>query len=249
MDSYLIGMTLGIVTTGRIGEIGRVSNVSKKLEGISIALWDKIFDLYVVLLLALPGIYYFKGLFLSILYVLFLIVIFFLLIKPEYLESLKRFPILRSYPQLVNGLKAIERKIFIVNLLITFVAYFLVVFEGYFLGKAFDIDNFFAFLYGYPLVMLVNLVPMTIAGLGLREGTAILLLNKFSIPSNVAFNVSFLIFLLNTALPAIWGIFAMYLEEIKKSIYKTDVWAYLITLFGGFLRFYKIGVMDRHYLE
>nr|WP_273333797.1 lysylphosphatidylglycerol synthase domain-containing protein [Dictyoglomus turgidum] len=122
---------------------------------------------------------------------------------------------------------------FIVNLLITFVAYFLVVFEGYFLGKAFDIDNFFAFLYGYPLVMLVNLVPMTIAGLGLREGTAILLLNKFSIPSNVAFNVSFLIFLLNTALPAIWGIFAMY----------------LITLFGGFLRFYKIGVMDRHYLE
>jgi len=242
VDSYFIGMSLGIVTPGRIGEIGRISNINKKLEGLGIALWDKIFDLYIVLLLALPGVYYFRGFLVAILYTFFLIAIFFILIRPQYLDFLKKIPILKNYPQIIDGLKVIKLRTLIINLIITFMAYFLVIIEGYFLGMAFNMENFFAFLYGYPLVMLVNLIPITIAGLGIREGTAILILDKFSVPSNIAFNVSFLIFLINTALPAILGVFAMYLEEIKKSIYKTDLWAYLITFIGGFLRFYKIGV-------
>lgn len=242
VDSYLIGMSLGIITPGRIGELARIVNLGSKLEGVGVALWDKILDLYAVLALSIFGIFYFTGFFWGILFLFILFVLLYLVINPEYLYVLNKLPIFNRYPQIINNLRMIKKRVLWVNLLITFFAYFVVILEGYILARAFGAGDFKALLYGYPLVMLVNLIPITVAGLGVREGTAIYLLSRLNVPANIAFNISFLVFIFNTALPALWGVISLYLEEIKKSIYKTNIWIYLSMFVGGFLRFYKIGV-------
>lgn len=242
VDSYLIGMSLGIITPGRIGELARVFNLGSKLEGMGIALWDKILDLYVVLGLSIFGICYFTGIFWGSLFLFLLILLLFLIVNPKYLCILNKLPIFNRYPQIIDSLSMIKKKNLWINLVVTFFAYLVVILEGYILSKAFGIENFKALLYGYPLVMLVNLVPITVGGLGVREGTAIYILSRLNIPANISFNISFLIFIFNTVLPALWGVVSLYLEEIKKSIYNSNIWVYISVLIGGFLRFYKIGV-------
>src|SRR5262249_11177509 len=57
----------------------------------------------------------------------------------------------------------------------------------------------------FPLVVLTNAVPVTIAGFGLREGTAVYLLSHYGVPQAFAFAGAFLMFFLNTALPGFVG--------------------------------------------
>lgn len=82
--------------------------------------------------------------------------------------------------------------------------------------------------------MLMNFV-ITIGGLGIREGTAIFLLGKFSLSPATAFNSGFLLFLINTALPAIIG-----LVILNKDLKNSKIVLFIITLLGALLRIYKI---------
>jgi hypothetical protein len=57
------------------------------------------------------------------------------------------------------------------------------------------------------MVVLTNAVPLTVAGLGTREGAAIILLSRYHthILRSVASASAFLMFFMNTALPGIVG--------------------------------------------
>jgi glycosyltransferase 2 family protein len=57
----------------------------------------------------------------------------------------------------------------------------------------------------FPLVVLTNVLPITIGGLGLREGAAALLLGHFGVSAADAALAAFLMFALNTALPGLVG--------------------------------------------
>jgi uncharacterized membrane protein YbhN (UPF0104 family) len=70
-------------------------------------------------------------------------------------------------------------------------------------------------LFVFPLVLLTNVAPVTLSGLGLREGTAIALLALFGISSAAAFNATFLSYLLNSVAPAVVG--AVYAKNMKLS--------------------------------
>ncbi len=70
-----------------------------------------------------------------------------------------------------------------------------------------------------PVIMLLNILPITVAGLGVREGAAILLLTHFGIAAPAAFASAFLLFLLNTALPGLAGMLLLlhrYLFAFRK---------------------------------
>jgi hypothetical protein len=57
----------------------------------------------------------------------------------------------------------------------------------------------------FPLVVLTNVVPLTVAGLGTREEAAILLLKHYHIAASIALTSAFLMFFMNTALPGLIG--------------------------------------------
>jgi uncharacterized membrane protein YbhN (UPF0104 family) len=57
----------------------------------------------------------------------------------------------------------------------------------------------------FPLVVLTNVLPLTIGGLGVREGAAALLLGHFGVSPADAALAAFLMFAINTALPGLIG--------------------------------------------
>jgi uncharacterized membrane protein YbhN (UPF0104 family) len=85
----------------------------------------------------------------------------------------------------------------------------------YVLLRCFVAVPFSVILFVFPLVLLTNVAPITLSGLGLREGTAIALLALFGISSAAAFNATFLSYLLNSVVPALIG--AVYAKNMKLS--------------------------------
>jgi len=238
IDGYLSGMSLGIITPGRIGEVGRISEIpkEKRLAGVGLVLWDKIFDLFIVVFLSLWGIWYFVNSGVAITAGVLLIALLFILFNTRYLNILLKLPVIKKYPQLLEGLNHLKRRTILTGLTLTLFSYLIVIFEVLLLVRAFGYNLGREIFISYPLVMLANLIPITVGGLGVREGIAILLLGRFGLPEELAFNSAFLIFLINTALPGFCGLFPM-----NRDILKSKFVPVAITVIAGLVRFYNIG--------
>lgn len=82
----------------------------------------------------------------------------------------------------------------------------LTVVQYYVLISQFFRINFIDTLIAVPLILLGNVIPISYAGLGVRESFAIHLLGHYNISSEVAVTTSLLVFLLNSVLPALGGV-------------------------------------------
>ncbi len=69
----------------------------------------------------------------------------------------------------------------------------------------------------FPLVILTNVLPITIGGLGVREAAAAFLLSHYGVPPAHAALAAFLMFFLNTALPGIGGALLLPAATIAKT--------------------------------
>ena len=57
-----------------------------------------------------------------------------------------------------------------------------------------------------PIILVVSSLPISIMGLGLREGTAALLLNLYGVPMESAVAAAFSLFVINALLPGLVGL-------------------------------------------
>ena len=57
-----------------------------------------------------------------------------------------------------------------------------------------------------PIILVVSSLPISIMGLGLREGTAALLLSRYGVPMEAAVAAAFSLFVINTLLPGLVGL-------------------------------------------
>jgi hypothetical protein len=58
----------------------------------------------------------------------------------------------------------------------------------------------------FPLVMLVNSVPVTIGGLGVREGASVLFFSQFAVQESSALGAALLLFAINILIPGLCGL-------------------------------------------
>jgi uncharacterized membrane protein YbhN (UPF0104 family) len=77
----------------------------------------------------------------------------------------------------------------------------------FFLLRAFHAVNFRAALVTLPWIVAAGGLPISVSGLGPREGVAALLLARYAIPSATACDVSLLLFVFSGLLPALIGTF------------------------------------------
>ena len=94
---------------------------------------------------------------------------------------------------------------FLKSLLISFCVFLISITTSYLLLLSFNIIPFHIVFTVFPLILLTNVLPVTIGNLGIREGATIYLLNDFKVSSEVAFNISILLFLLHSFIPALIG--------------------------------------------
>jgi len=71
--------------------------------------------------------------------------------------------------------------------------------------NAFQPVSFLVVFSVLPIIVLISNFPITIGGLGLREGVAALMLNSFGVSPAIAVMASFLLFCVNNLLPGAIG--------------------------------------------
>jgi uncharacterized protein (TIRG00374 family) len=105
----------------------------------------------------------------------------------------------------------------IVPLLIEVVNWIIIASEVYIIGLAFSIDSFIS----YPVfilvvtisIMVIGIIPITIGGLGIREGALVVLLLAFGVKQEVAFVISIAGLIVRLLIPAILGMIIAFKEN------------------------------------
>lgn len=221
--SLLGGMAFALVTPARVGELSRALFFGKgtKTQVGALTFLDRLIDLFVVLLFAFLGASSQVNASLRVLLGLTMGVLAWMVLRFEsFLILLRRWfkggwlgTRLSSLDEVGRNLKhGVIAQNFLISCCLTFID--LVTF--YVLLKCFAEVRFSVILFVFPLVLLTNVAPITISGLGLREGTAIALLALFKVSSAAAFNATFLSYILNSVLPALVG--AIYVKNMKLNI-------------------------------
>ena len=228
------GMAFGIITPGRVGEVTRSLFIkhAKKAEISGLVLLDRIFDLYVIVFYSLYGVLFLLrnnalSIFSILLFVFMTIFIFFRVISKYFstfgrnskLNSLKKLNIFIKEFGNISGINAT----FLI--LVSLIMYFLTFIQFYFLILSFSPQtniNFLIIVKTSPLIQFMSVIPITLFGLGIREGTSIYLLGIFGINKVIAFNSSFLSFVFNILLTALIGVFFIIGMGKRKNVYNKE---------------------------
>lgn len=207
-SSHMIGHALRFLIPGGHAVIGKMYYVQneKKLSFMSIGV-EKFFQIWMNLLFAsFAAIFYFRKQFvlptvISFIFILFLPFIIYLL---KHLDRKKNLAIyFKQYWKIIPRICVMQ-----------IVYMFLTIFQYFILLNNFVSFHFFSAVASIPLILFSNLIPITYAGLGLREKFAIEVLAKYNISSETAITVSLTVFIFNVLLPALIGLF--YIIRSKK---------------------------------
>ena len=214
--SYLVGMVGGFLTPARIGEVGRMIPLREQGKSLIVSLVavDKLADLAVVLMLSIYGAGWYFGWYVGAAAALLSAVSIAIFMFPyyplrffDYIAGKNRF--LAGYRErwaiMASKIQSVPIGFKFTFLILTIVCYVIVIIEYHWLISNYQVCRLSAVFKAQPLIMLTNTIPLTIGGLGVREGSAIVLLGHFGISSSAALSSAFMLFLLNTAVPAVIG--------------------------------------------
>jgi len=233
LSSLLAGLTLGLVTPGRIGEFGRslfIKN-SKWTKLIGLVFIDKLFALVVIYLFGIVGFFYFLQLKsnlliwlpLKIILLILLSIFLFFILHPQLLKMIlvRYLPFLKKHNkinQTVSSLNAFTSKdayrLFTLAVLhvITYVLQF------YLLICAFTTVHFYRGLLAiFSTIMVKTLLPVSFGDLGVRESAAVFFFSHFNVEQAAAFNASFLLFLINIFTPGVVGLVLLLINRFYEN--------------------------------
>jgi glycosyltransferase 2 family protein len=217
VKSHFIGLALRFLVPGGHASFGKVFfvNHSKKATAFSIGIERFMLTWSALLFGSWAGFVYYRNYHIT----LRLLVVLAVFMLPMLIYLASRFLNKKEWKEYFARYIKIVPFITIVqafHVLLTVLQYYLIV-------RFFADVNFTDILVGVPLILLANIIPITYAGLGLRETFSIHILSFFSVPAEIAVTASLLIFLLNSVIPAFIGAFFILAakQRTKESINKT----------------------------
>jgi uncharacterized membrane protein YbhN (UPF0104 family) len=227
--SLFVGLALGLVTPGRVGDFGRaffIKNVEwARLLGLLMV--DKLITLAVLYLLGIIGLSHFISMrmhpfvwlpiFMMTIGLVLLFLIF--LLRPEILRS-----IISRYHRFLSRYGAIEKFMTGIELAtpwltmrllaITVVHTMTYCSQFVFLMLAFHkIPLIDGFLSAFAIMFTKSLLPLAIGDLGIRESASVYFLGQFGVSDVAAFNASFLLFVSNILLPSLVGLVLLIIKR------------------------------------
>ena len=226
--SYFVGMAGGLLTPGRVGEIARAVYLDKHKRSLIVYLVavDRIFEIAAVVLLAMPGLFYYADVLVVAVAAILLAIMLAVVYYPEFpLRWLQRFlpragkfaVVQKQLALMVLQLKNVSTGIKIKQMGLALISYMVVILQFHYLLNNYHHSRLWTAIITQPLIMLTNVLPLTIGGLGIREGTAMVLLSSFNVPRAASIASAFMLFFLNTALPAFVGIIVFIFFRYNKS--------------------------------
>jgi uncharacterized membrane protein YbhN (UPF0104 family) len=224
------GFALGLITPGRLGELGRCVFVREE-ERAQVALltvYDRLLDFWALLTLMGASLF----LLTSRLAALFGVAVWLALL-----------PVVMGFPALVSRLSHLARRsrhfrghfmdaaagmpmvptprfaMLAVGAMWAELASF------FFLLRAFSPTAFSTALATYPYIVLAGDLPVSFSGVGVREGAAALLLSPYAVPSGAAVDASLVWFVFAILLPAALGAIWLVAERARSRVRKSSGFA------------------------
>lgn len=218
--SYMLGNSLGIVTPMRAGDLGRALYFppEERTGIISLTVIDRLMELAVVFILAIAGSFILINKAFGLLVVLLTVIIFIILLKPSFsiliFQKLPVGQIIKNKLEIIiNIYDSLKFKIFLYCLVLSIIAFLLVIFEFYILVIAFEDISVTAIFLIAPLITISTILPISIMGLGIREGLSIILLAAYGVSEATGLSSAFLLFLINNVSISLVGI--IFLARVK----------------------------------
>lgn len=220
----LIGVFYGLITPGKIGELGRVYHLSeKKSETIPTVLMEKIMDIFILTILSIITTIIFYNTYHQLGHGLLSFLILF--ISGMWLFTNRKFTLILTRFLRVdyddadiyyNKLSSLFHnnntlsKVAILSIMYYLVAYIL----GYFLLRSLNIDE--SMIIALPIIILMGNIPITISGLGLRESVSAICFILLGDSGIHGVSFSILLFSVMILFPGIVGFFL----TLKRSNYE-----------------------------
>jgi len=208
--SVLGGLTLSLVTPGRIGELGRslFLRSSQPVPIAGLVILEKTFAFITTCLVASMSLLLWEHEILGIVLLVLALGIGFHLQVAR--SVLTRITFLLPYGGKIAGLWsgwALFGRRQIGLMIAVSLFFFAIVFLQFFLlVTAFEPVGIMPALIAIPLTLMANCMPITIAGLGVREGAAVLFFSAFGVAKASALNGALLLFAIDILLPGLIGL-------------------------------------------
>jgi len=210
--SLVGGMGLALVTPARLGEVVRAAYVRdpRKIKIGALVLIDKGFDVLVLALLSVAGAWVLVspalGVVLAAATALGLVFVYRPQLPARVLQgAARRLPLADQIARALGALESLNRRSTTIFLGLTAASFAVVLVQFAVVLSSWKAPAADVVFLTFPLVILTNVLPVTVAGLGVREGAAVLLLRHYGVPPAHAALAAFLMFFMNTALPGIAG--------------------------------------------
>lgn len=218
---FFIGFFLSALTPARAGDFARAFYVRKKLrcigEGLGAVAVDRIIDVVLLFAFAIISVLLFSVvfnvsifslLFLFVFTVLFVLLLFLFLNKRFVRVLLKPFfgflvpekfkdKMKQNFEAFFSSIMLLFRKRGIVSIafLLGLVSWFFSIFSAFLLGLALNIPLSYHYFLIIPITGLLDLLPVSISGIGTRDAAVIFLFSFFAIKAELAVAFSLAIFL------------------------------------------------------
>ncbi len=229
--STLYAISLGIITPGKIGEMGKVffTKAENKKTVIQFQLLEKIYDTMIVIfggiltLPFLPNLFINKNLQNRIVQYIFIFFIFVfftkIIINPNLIFLLFHniFNFFSKKKQLIKEI-TLDNKKSIHLFLLSKALYLIYITQFIILIIAItDIKFIEALIIATSVMLIKTLLPFSFADLGIREGSTIFIFKLYNLPAEKAIISAFSLFLINFIIPSLLGCL-LYLKKLKKSL-------------------------------
>jgi uncharacterized protein (TIRG00374 family) len=234
LSSLLGGLSIGTVTPGRFGEIGRVFFLARcdRLRAMGMLTLDKFYSFVLLLLGGGWGLVaFFSYLFKYQLFVLIplgfigiLVSIIFILIclHPEWIRSFVYqvsvlFPHREKIKPFLQSMDFFKQTHAVTLLLLSLLLYGIYIIQFCLFALAFQRIPFTTALTATTCTMLAKtMLPVSFADLGIREGASVFFFMKFNVERLTAIGGSLVLFLCNVLFPSLIGLFFLPKLALKR---------------------------------
>ena len=223
MRTLLGGCALGLITPGRIGELGRCIFVRKheRTQVGILTLLDRSLDFWALvtlvgasLFLLVPEPAAIFGLALWLALVPVVLGLPGLLARlSQMVQRLRHFH--EPLAEVATGLPPIRMPRYA---LMALAAMWLELSSFFFLLRALSPTGFATAVATYPYIALAGDLPLSFGGVGVREGAAALLLSPYAVPAGAAVDAALLWFVLGIFFPAVLGVTWLFVERLKSLV-------------------------------
>jgi uncharacterized protein (TIRG00374 family) len=217
ISAWLIGYSAGLITPGRIGDFYRslyLRDYGNKSLGLclSTVIFDRIIDVSVMILMAFFGILMLSNMFkisqnliIFVIFILFFVLIIFIILKIN-LKYLILMPFFyRMVPKehqptikdnLVDFFDSLsmnleKKSLLIFQIFLAIISWLFITLQNYLILHSLNPNGSYLFMLCItPFICMIELLPISISGLGTRDAALIFLLSLIAIPAEISIALS-----------------------------------------------------------